>query len=72
VAIARALANDPPLILADEPTRNLDSHAGQMIYELLKEISKERTVLVVTHAEALAQMADKLLHIRDGRLEDHP
>ncbi len=68
VAIARALANDPPLILADEPTGNLDSQAGQMIYELLKEISKERTVLVVTHAEPLAQMADKVLHIRDGRL----
>ena len=72
VAIAGALANDPPLILADEPTGNLDSQAGQMIYELLKEISKERTVLVVTHAEALAQMAAKVLHIRDGRLEDHP
>jgi ABC-type lipoprotein export system ATPase subunit len=71
VAIARALANNPPLILADEPTGNLDSQAGQMIYELLKEISKERTVLVVTHAEALAQMSDKVLHIRDGRLEDH-
>jgi putative ABC transport system ATP-binding protein len=71
VAIARALANDPPLVLADEPTGNLDSQAGQMIYELLKEISSERTVLVVTHAEALAQMADKLLHIRDGKLENH-
>lgn len=69
VAIARALANNPPLILADEPTGNLDSQAGQMIYELLKEISKERTVLVVTHAEALAQMADTVLHIRDGRLD---
>jgi len=69
VAIARALANDPPLILADEPTGNLDSQAGQMIYELLKEISKERTVVVVTHAEALAQLADKVLHIRDGRLQ---
>ena len=69
VAIARALANDPPLILADEPTGNLDSQAGQMIYELLKEISSERTVLVVTHAEPLAQMADTVLHITDGRLE---
>ncbi|MBI4640261.1 MAG: ABC transporter ATP-binding protein [Candidatus Tectomicrobia bacterium] len=70
VAIARAMANDPPLILADEPTGNLDSQAGQMIYELLKEISSERTVLVVTHAEPLAQMADRVLHIRDGRIKD--
>jgi ABC-type lipoprotein export system ATPase subunit len=68
VAIARALANDPPLILADEPTGNLDSQAGQMIYELLKEISSERTVLVVTHAEPLAQVADRVLRIRDGRI----
>src|SRR3990170_2418521 len=70
VAIARALANDPPLILADEPTGNLDSQAGQMIYELLKEISSNRTVLVVTHAEPLAQMADTVLHIRDGRIQN--
>src|SRR5713226_1575151 len=70
VAIARALANDPPLILADEPTGNLDSQTGQTIYELLKEISSERTVLVVTHAEALAQMANTVLHIRDGRIQN--
>ncbi len=69
VAIARALANNPPLILADEPTGNLDSKTGQMIYELLKEISRERTVIVVTHAEALAQMADRVLPIKDGRLQ---
>src|SRR5918996_37021 len=68
VAIARALANDPPLVLADEPTGNLDSETGQTIYELLKEIARERTVAVVTHAEALAQMADRVLHIKDGRL----
>jgi len=72
VAIVRALANDPPLILADEPTGNLDSQTGQTIYELLKEISRERTVVVVTHAEPLAQMAERILHIRDGRLEGHP
>ncbi|MBI2180340.1 MAG: ABC transporter ATP-binding protein [Deltaproteobacteria bacterium] len=71
VAIARALANNPPLILADEPTGNLDSQAGQMIYELLKQISNERTVVVVTHAEALAQRADTVLHIKDGRLEQN-
>jgi ABC-type lipoprotein export system ATPase subunit len=71
VAIARALANNPPLILADEPTGNLDSQAGQMIYELLKEISKERSVVVVTHAEVLAQMANTVLHIKDGKIENH-
>ncbi len=69
VAIARALANNPPLIMADEPTGNLDSKTGQIIYELLKEIAKERTVVVVTHAETLAQMADRVLRIRDGKLE---
>jgi ABC-type lipoprotein export system ATPase subunit len=69
VAIARALANNPPLIMADEPTGNLDSKTGQMIYELLKEIARERTVIVVTHAEALAQMAHRIVHIRDGKLE---
>jgi ABC-type lipoprotein export system ATPase subunit len=68
VAIARALANDPRLILADEPTGNLDPKTGQMIYELLREIARDRTVLVVTHAEPLAQMADRVLHIKDGKL----
>ncbi len=68
VAIARALANDPPLILADEPTGNLDSKTGEMIYGLLKDISRGRTVIVVTHAETLARMSDRILHLRDGRL----
>ncbi len=68
VAIARALANDPPLVLADEPTGNLDSKTGQLIYELLKDIARDRTVVVVTHAEALARMADTVVHIKDGRL----
>ena len=68
VAIARALANDPPLLLADEPTGNLDSKTGAMIYALLKEIAGERTVIVVTHAEALAALADSVLHLADGRL----
>jgi ABC-type lipoprotein export system ATPase subunit len=70
VAIARALANDPPLILADEPTGNLDSKTGQVIYELLKTIAAERTVVVVTHAEVLSQMADRVIRIKDGKLED--
>lgn len=71
VAIARALANNPPLILADEPTGNLDSKTGQMIYELLKEIARERTVIVVTHAEALAGMSDRIVHIKDGKLANY-
>jgi ABC-type lipoprotein export system ATPase subunit len=68
VAIARALANDPPLVLADEPTGNLDSKTGQVIYELLDEIARDRTVIVVTHAEPLAQRAKRVVHIHDGRL----
>lgn len=70
VAIGRAVANEPRLVLADEPTGNLDSRSGQIIYELLREISRERTVIVVTHAEDLARRADRVIHIRDGRLLD--
>lgn len=68
VAIARAIANEPRLVLADEPTGNLDSKTGALIYELLKEISRGRTVLVVTHAELLAAMAERVLHLQDGRI----
>lgn len=68
VAIARALANDPALILADEPTGNLDSESGQQIVNFLKEISKERIVIVVTHNEELATKADVVFHMRDGAL----
>lgn len=68
VAIARALANNPRLILADEPTGNLDSKTGRVIYDLLKEIAAARTVLVVTHAEPLAELAGRVVHIADGRL----
>ncbi len=70
VAIARALANDPPLVLADEPTGNLDTETGQKIYELLREVARQRTVLVVTHAERLAQLADRIVPIKDGRLTE--
>ncbi len=72
VAIARAVANQPRLVLADEPTGNLDSRSGQIIYELLQEVSRERTVIVVTHSEELARLADRVIHIRDGHLVDGP
>lgn len=72
VAIARAVANEPRLVLADEPTGNLDSRSGQIIYELLKDLSRERTVIIVTHAENLAMLADRVIHIRDGRLSNGP
>ncbi len=68
VAIARALANRPHVILADEPTGNLDSQTGERIYALLKSIAQERTVVVVTHAEPLASLADGMVHLKDGRV----
>lgn len=72
VAIARAVANEPQLVLADEPTGNLDSRSGQLVYELLREIARERTVVVVTHSEELARLADRIIYIRDGQLMDAP
>lgn len=67
VAIARALMNDPPLLLADEPTGNLDSAAGQSIMTLLADLHAEgRTIIVVTHDEATAAYAERELVIRDG------
>lgn len=70
VAIARALANDPAILLADEPTGNLDTKTGRMIYELLREIAEEKTVIVVTHDEHIAQNADRVIHISDGQLHE--
>lgn len=71
VAIARALMNDPLLILADEPTGNLDSASGQMIMDLLRELHREgRTVVMVTHdADIARRNASRILYIRDGVLE---
>jgi ABC-type lipoprotein export system ATPase subunit len=67
VAIARALMNDPPLLLADEPTGNLDSASGESIMELLTELHREgRTIIVVTHDEAIAAFTERELLIRDG------
>lgn len=69
VAIARALVGDPALILADEPTGNLDSSTGGDIMRLLAELHAEgRTLLLVTHDPAVAERAEYTLHMRDGRL----
>jgi ABC-type lipoprotein export system ATPase subunit len=70
VAIARALANDPHVILADEPTGNLDSQTGRLIVELLKQFSEQgRTVIVVTHDASVAEVADVCLYMQDGRID---
>ena len=69
VAIARALANDPKIILADEPTGNLDSTSGRHIIDLLSEVNKKRgtTVVLVTHNTELIDYSDVMLVIRDGK-----
>ncbi|HEX9787429.1 MAG TPA: ABC transporter ATP-binding protein [Candidatus Binatia bacterium] len=71
VAMARALAFDPPILLADEPTGNLDSKNGTAILSLLRQISKEEgcTVVMVTHSEEAAGYGDRIIYLRDGRVE---
>jgi len=71
VAIARALSNDPEIILADEPTGNLDSKTGEAVMDYLKKLNKMgKTIIMVTHDPRLAQEhADIIYHIKDGRLE---
>ncbi|RLG91877.1 MAG: hypothetical protein DRO36_03120 [Candidatus Hecatellales archaeon] len=71
VAIARALINNPTIILADEPTGNLDSKTGYEIFSLLRRLSEERktTVIVVTHNLELANLTDRIIYLRDGRIE---
>ena len=73
VAIARALANNPAVLLADEPTGNLDTATGQQVIELLVDVSRrhKRTLVIVTHDPALAAMADEMSSLRDGRVVEH-
>jgi putative ABC transport system ATP-binding protein len=70
VSIARALANDPPLILADEPTANLDSGHGMQVVELIRDVAREesRTVIIVSHDARIRGVADRVLWLEDGRL----
>jgi len=70
VAIARALANDPEIVIADEPTGNLDSKSGEKIMEILKKLHKEqkRTILVVTHDPQIASYSEEILKIKDGKI----
>jgi ABC-type lipoprotein export system ATPase subunit len=71
-AIVRALANAPRIILADEPTGNLDSHAGEEVFGLMREMSREHGVafVMITHDDRLAHVADRILLIEDGRVRE--
>jgi putative ABC transport system ATP-binding protein len=70
VAIARALVNDPVLILADEPTGNLDTRSGEEIMNLLSELHAQgSTIVMITHDEAIATSAERIIHLLDGKIE---
>lgn len=72
VAIARAMVNDPPLLLADEPTANLDATSGYHVLHLLEQIAREerKTIVMVTHDHRITDVADRLLWLADGALRD--
>jgi len=72
VAIARAFANDPPILLADEPTGNLDARNGALVFDLLVELNRERntTLLLVTHDHTLAARADRRIALSGGRIAE--
>ena len=71
VAIARALVNDPPIILADEPTGNLDSKSGQEVMHTLKELHRNgNTIILITHDTNIAAMAERVIRIQDGEITE--
>jgi putative ABC transport system ATP-binding protein len=72
VAIGRALVNDPPILLADEPTGNLDSKAGRDVLDLVARLNVERgvTILLATHSPEAASFAQRTIHLRDGTVSD--
>ena len=74
VAIGRALVNEPPVLLADEPTGNLDSKAGREVLELLARMNAERgvTILLATHSQEAAAFAHRTIHLRDGTISAVP
>ncbi|MCR3956163.1 MAG: ATP-binding cassette domain-containing protein [Gudongella sp.] len=69
-AIARALINKPSIVLADEPTGNLDSDTSESIYDLLRAINKEygTTFIIITHDQRIAEKTDRIVEIKDGRI----
>jgi putative ABC transport system ATP-binding protein len=70
VAVARALVNQPPLLLADEPTGNLDSTTGELVLDLLAELHRTgQTIAMVTHNREAAEHAQRIVHLRDGTIE---
>lgn len=79
VAVARALAKDPVMILGDEPTGNLDFRTGKLVLKALRDVNREegKTVIIVTHNSPMAAVADRVLHLRDGAVtqidvNEHP